>query len=182
MEEALALGKALADERLDLGVATELERTRRTLELALGDRDVPVLTLPELNEIHFGSFDGGPLGDYRAWAWATDPAVDAPGLGESRAEAARRFARGLDVLLARPEDHVLVVSHALPIRYVLDAAESRIPTARIRPVANAVPHRLTEQQVANAAAALRSWAAAPRFADFPAEPDRQAVVDASDGA
>ena len=44
------------------------------------------------------------------------------GGGESRADAAARFARGLRVVLARDEATVLLVGHALALRYVLDAA------------------------------------------------------------
>ena len=70
---------------------------------------------------------GQPLAAYRAWAWAHGADVDCPGGGESRRSAAARFADGLEVLLDRPEDMVLAVSHALPIRYVLDAADGALP-------------------------------------------------------
>ncbi|HJU47380.1 MAG TPA: histidine phosphatase family protein [Gaiellaceae bacterium] len=167
--EARALGELLAADELDLGVATELRRTRETLELALAERDVPTLVLPELNEIGFGSFEGGTLEAYRAWAWANEPDVECPGGGESRATAAARFARGLELLLARSEHVVLVVGHALPIRYVLDAADGSFPAQRLVPVDHAVPHRLEREAVEAAAETLRVWAERPRFADAPSE-------------
>lgn len=164
VEEALALREALAGEEIGLGVATELLRTQETLELALGELDVPRLALPQLNEIGFGRFEGGPLAAYREWAWAAEPDVECPGGGESRSAAAARYASALQLLLARPEETVLAVGHALPIRYVLDASDGRLPAARIEAVGHAVPYRLGSEAVETAAETLRVWSEAPSFA------------------
>jgi probable phosphoglycerate mutase len=164
-EQALRLGDALADERIDLGVSTGFARTLETLDLALEGRDVPRLVLPELGEIAFGEFGGGLLETYRSWAAAESPSVQAPGGGESRAEAAARFARGLRLLLERPEERVLVVAHALAVRYVLDAADGLQPAARMAAVAHAVPHRLGAEQASAAATLLEEWSRAPVFRD-----------------
>jgi broad specificity phosphatase PhoE len=163
IQQARRLRELLADERIDLGVATDFRRTQQTLELALDGRDVPVTVVPELNEIHFGSFDGGSLDAYRAWAAAESPTVAAPGDGESRAAAAARFARGVRVLLERPEWSVLLVGHALALRYVLDAATGLPPAARMTPVEHALPHRLSAVEVELAAHRLEAWSKAPRF-------------------
>jgi len=163
--QARGLREILADEPIDLGVATELARTQETLALALEGRDVPRLVVPELNEIHFGRFDGGPLDEYRAWAGAELPTVSAPGGGESRAAAAARFARGLRSVLARPEDVALVVGHALPIRYLLDAARGLVPAARMTPVEHARPHRIAGDEAWRAVRTLEEWSADPRFRD-----------------
>ena len=165
VEEALALRETLAYEPIGLGVATRLARTQETLELALGGRDVPRLVLPGLDEIGFGSFEGGALADYRTWAWSNEPDALCPGGGESRVAVAERLAAALDVLLARPEETVLAVSHALPIRYVLDAADGLFPAARIAHVPHATPLALDAEAVERAAETLRVWATAPRFAD-----------------
>lgn len=163
MEEAAALREALAGEPVDLGVATRLVRTQETLAVALGDLDVPQLVLPGLDEIGFGSYEGGPLEAYRAWAWTHEPDAPCPGGGESRAQAAARFADALDELLERPEDVVLAVSHALPVRYVVDASDGIVPAARIGPVPHATPFELDAGVVTRGAGVLRAWAAAPRF-------------------
>lgn len=165
--QAQALREALAGEEIDLGVATELRRTQQTLSLVLAGREVPVLVVPDLNEIGFGSFEAGLLSAYRAWAWTSGPEAVCPGGGESRAQAASRFAAALEGLLARPERIVLAVSHALPIRYVLDAADGRAPAARVQPVPHAEPHRLERRAVETAAATLKAWLEALRFADTP---------------
>lgn len=166
-EQAQALGNALAAEAVELGVATQLRRTQETLALVLAGRGVRTVVDPGLNEIRFGGFEGGPLADYRAWAWTHGPQHACPGAGESRADAAARFASALDGLLARPEPTVLAVSHAVPIRYVLDAAAGRAPSARVRHVPHAEPHRLARSAVEAASRTLWSWVASPRFADTP---------------
>lgn len=166
VQEALALRVALDGEGIDLAVATRLVRTQETLELALGPRRTERLVLPALDEIGFGAYEGGPLAVYRAWAWAHAPDAECPGGGESRAEAAVRISRALDELLARSEDVVLAVSHALPIRYVVDASDGTFPTARITPVPHATPFVLPAKAVARAAETLRAWASAPAFVDL----------------
>ena len=163
VEQARQLGRLLAEDAIELGVATDLRRTQETLEVALDGRPLPRLVLSDLNEIHFGSFDGGLLERYREWAGAEPPDVAAPGGGESRASAAARYARGLRALLARPERVVLFVGHALVVRYVLDAVDGLVPAARMAPVEHATPHRLDAADVANAAALLEEWSEIPRF-------------------
>jgi broad specificity phosphatase PhoE len=165
VQEAVALRSELAERSIDLAVATRLLRTQETLDVAVEGRDVPRIVLPELDEIRFGSFEGGPLDRYRAWAWSHPPDAPCPGDGESRAEAAARYADGLDVLFARPEDVVLAVSHSLAVRYVLDASNGSFPASRVTPVGHATAHELSADAVARAAETLRRWAASPTFAD-----------------
>jgi broad specificity phosphatase PhoE len=165
VEEARALGAGLAAQRIDLGVATRLLRAQETLDLALESRGVSRVVVDGLDEIRFGSFEGGPLDPYREWAWTHSADAPCPGGGESRAEAAARVAGALEALLARPEELMLAVSHALPIRYVLDAADGVVPAARAGPVPHATPFVLTRDQVTTARATLRRWSARPRFAD-----------------
>jgi broad specificity phosphatase PhoE len=163
VEQARALGELLADDDISLAATTDLARTRETLALALGRRDVPRILVPELNEIHFGSFDGGLLDTYREWAGTRSPDERAPGGGESRADAAARFARGLRVLLGRNEAVVLLVGHALMVRYTLDAADGLVPAARMAPIAHAHPYRLDREGVEHAVEVLEAWSAAPAF-------------------
>ena len=163
VEQARALRHALAEEEIPVALTSRLARTQETLALALHGRDVPVVVHPELDEIHFGSFDGGLLETYRAWAASTPPDERPPGGGESRAQAAARFARGLRLVLARPEERVLVVGHALAIRYSVDAAGDLVPAARMAPVDHAWPYRLTRADCERAARLLEAWSADPRF-------------------
>jgi probable phosphoglycerate mutase len=164
--QARALRDALAGEPIDLGVSTGFARTDETLAHALDGRaGVPRLVVPELGEIHFGEYDGGLLETYRTWAAAESPSVAAPGGGESRATAATRFALGLRILLERRDEVVLAVTHALAVRYVLDAAAGLVPSARMASVEHAVAHRLTAVDAEAAATLLEEWGRAPRFRD-----------------
>ena len=163
VEQARALAEVLAAEEISIAMTSRLARTQETLGLALDGRDVRVVIAAELDEIHFGSFDGGLLDDYRAWAAAHPPDLPAPGGGESRAQAAARFARGLRLVLARPEERVLVVGHALAIRYVVDATAGLPPAARMAPVEHALPFRLEREEVEGAAALLEAWSDMPAF-------------------
>jgi probable phosphoglycerate mutase len=163
VEQARALAHALAEEELGVALTSRLARTQETLALALDGRDVPVVVRAELDEIRFGTFDGGLLETYRAWAGSTPPDEPPPGEGESRAQAAARFARGLRLVLERPEERVLVVGHALAIRYWLDAAEGLVPAARMAPVDHAWPYRLARADVDRGAELLEDWSRAPAF-------------------
>jgi len=167
--QAMALRELLADVQLDLGVATEFARTQETLALALAERDVPRLVMPALNEIGFGHYDGGSLELYRGWAASEPPSTIAPGGGDSRASAAARFASGARELLARPEERLLVVAHALVIRYLLDGAEGHVPAARMAPVEHASPYELSRTDLERAATLLEAWSRSPSFRDPPFE-------------
>jgi broad specificity phosphatase PhoE len=161
-EQARALGEALAGETIDLCAVTEFERVRETAELALEGRDVPFLVVPELNDPRYGSFEGGSLDAYREWVWGKGP-LDAPEGGEHRGELAARYARGLELLLERPEGTILLVAHSLPLAYLRDAAEGRAPATRSDQVPYASVIRLGRAEVERAAEILANWARAPVF-------------------
>jgi broad specificity phosphatase PhoE len=160
--QARELGAALAGEPIDLCAVTEFERVRETAELALRGRDVPFLVVPELNDPRYGSFEGGSLDAYREWVWGKGP-LDAPDGGEHRGELAARYARGLRILLDRPEETILLVAHSLPLAYLRDAAEGRAPATRSEQVPYATTAVLGRAEVERAAAILEGWARAPVF-------------------
>jgi probable phosphoglycerate mutase len=161
MEQAKQLATVLAHEPIEVALTSRLARTQETLSLAIDGRELPVEIAAELDEINFGSFDGGLLETYRAWAAASPPDEPAPGGGESRTQAAHRFAQALRLVLARPEPLVLVVGHALAIRYSLDGADGLVPAARMAPVAHAFPYRLDRDGVERAAGLLEAWSRSP---------------------
>ena len=161
-EQARALGCALRATRLDLCVATGLGRTHRTAELALDGRDVPFESWPELNDPRAGTFEGGRLEDYRAWAWSTGSAEPAPGGGESRLDVVSRCAGAYRALLERPEPAILTVLHALPIAYLLRALEGKPPEARMdRSVDYARAYPVEPEALRGAVAVLEAWCADP---------------------
>jgi probable phosphoglycerate mutase len=162
-DEARRLGEALREDPLGLCVTSEFQRARETADLAVGDRDLPRLVLPELNDPLIGPFEGGRLEEYRAWA-STHPSTAAPGPGgESRLAIVERYARGFRTLLARREDAILVVCHSLPIAYALGAREGRAPEARTPLVEYATPYPFTAAELDAAATVLEQWAAQPTW-------------------
>lgn len=55
--QAQTLGTLLRNVPVDNVLCSELERTRHTTQLILGDREVPVRNMPELNEMFFGDWE-----------------------------------------------------------------------------------------------------------------------------
>ena len=163
-EQAAALGILIRDDPVDLCVVTEFGRTHETADIALAGRDVPRLIVPELNDIRFGSFEGGSFEEYVRWAHSHGPDEDCPGGGESRVDAARRFVGGYHRVLGRPEPHLLAVGHGLPIRYVLSALVELDPAAKVDPVEHAEPFRVSRAPLERAVARLEAWTRNPVFA------------------
>ena len=168
-EQARRLGELLADTELDLCVTSEFERTRETADLALAGREVPRLVLAKLNDVRFGSFEGGTLADYRIWASANEPTIQAPGGGESRSGTVARYVSAYRTILARPEQTILVVTHGLPIRYVLNALDGTDPAPLVEQVAYAEPYWLPRDELERAVGGLERWAANPAWQPAEAE-------------
>jgi broad specificity phosphatase PhoE len=163
VEQARRLGRALESVPVGLAAVTDFRRTQETADVALDGRAVPRLVVPELNEIGFGRFEGGLLSTYREWAWSAPADELCPGGGESRGDAAGRYARAFGALLERPEAVVLAITHAVPIRYLLNAADGLPPAARIEPVPHAEPFELGADRVPAAVALLVEWSGRPAF-------------------
>lgn len=163
-EQARRLGERLSEIEIDLCATSEFERAWQTADLALAGRDVPRLVMPELNDVRFGEFEGRTLVDYRGWAAANEPTTEAPGGGESRAATVARYVRAYRTILARPEQTVLVVAHGLPIRYVLNALEEKVPAPLVEQVAYAEPYALGHAEFERAADLLDGWATSPAWA------------------
>lgn len=162
-EQARRLGVELAPERIDLCVTSEFERARRTAELALAGRDVPYEVWPELNDPRFGSFEGGALDEYRAWAAANASGEAPPGGGESRQAIVARYAHALRRLLDCDEHTVLVVAHSLPVAYVLAAVRGEDPAPRAELALHAHPYVIPAEELRTALHRLEAWCAAPTW-------------------
>jgi broad specificity phosphatase PhoE len=162
-DEARALGREIDDDPIDLCVTSEFERVRETAAVALAGREVPKLVVPELNDPRYGRFEGGTLEAYRSWADSAASGEAVPGGGESRHAIIERYTRGFRIVLARLERCVLVVTHSLPIAYVLAARESVPPTRRVRLVEHARPYRLPADELDRAVMILEGWCAAPTW-------------------
>jgi alpha-ribazole phosphatase len=159
-EESRRLAVQVRNLPLDVCVISRFGRTRATAELALEGRDVPFVVEPLLDDIDVGDLEGLTIEDYRAWKRAHTRADPFPA-GESLDAAAVRYGRGFQALLARPEHTILVVTHEIPVRYALNAAEgSPDADSPHHQIANATPYLFGEEQLAAAAERLVKTAAA----------------------
>jgi broad specificity phosphatase PhoE len=159
-EQARALGAAAGP--VGPAAHTRFERTRRTAELAWPS--VPLLEVPELDEIRFGCWEGTRWEDgYDAWTRSSGPTDACPGGGESRVEAAQRYVRGFRILLERPEERIALVAHGAQVRYLLLALEGGRPVPVLEPVNPAEPHVVERVELEQALVILEDWLAAPAF-------------------
>lgn len=161
--QARALAGELAGEDLDLCAVSELERTRQTADIALMDKAVPRIVLPELNDPLYGRYEGGPLESYLAWALANNSAAEPPGGGEHRQRLVARYAMGFRKLLERPERAILIVTHSLPVAYVLMALAEQDPAPRVPLVEYAKIHAIAARELEQAVTRLESWCAMPTW-------------------
>jgi broad specificity phosphatase PhoE len=149
-DEARLLGQQLAHVPLELCLYTRFSRTRETAEIALAGREVPLEVEPLFDDIKVGELEGSTLEEYRAWKRAHQRSDDFPG-GESLDDAARRYAEAYRKLLQRPEQSILIVTHEIPLRYAINAADGSDgldgPTHQL---ANATPYLFDEQALERA--------------------------------
>ena len=155
-EEAQLLGRQIAHIPVDLCVHTPFSRTHETAELALAGRSVPFEEVEALGDIRIGELEGRTLADYREWKHAHTRRDPFPG-GESLDDAARRYADAYERLLQRPEATILIVTHEIPLRYAINAADGSDdldgPTHQI---ANATPYLFDEAALSRAVAQIRA--------------------------
>src|ERR671918_2089369 len=161
--QARALAEEISGEDIDLCVTSELERTRQTADIALAQRSVRRIVLAELNDPLYGTYEGGPLDAYLAWALASDSAAKPPGGGEARQMLVARYAAGFRRILERPERAIFVVAHSLPIAYVLMALAGLDPSPRVPLVEYAKPYVVSAGELSRAVARLEGWCAAPTW-------------------
>jgi broad specificity phosphatase PhoE len=150
-EEARLLGQQIAHITIDVCFHSRFGRTLETARIALGEREVPFVRDPLLDDIDVGELEGQTLDGYRAWKRAHTRADAFPG-GESLDDAARRYARVFRGLLARSEQTILIVAHEIPLRYAINAADgSNELDGPTRHLANATPYLFDETALARAA-------------------------------
>jgi broad specificity phosphatase PhoE len=157
--QARALGARLQDVDLRLAVTSTFGRAVETAQLALSGRDVPMSTCPDLDDLRFGSFEGGPITSYRRWSSTHDAATPPPGGGESRRSAVLRYCTGLRRVLKEAGDgDVLVVAHGLPLAYVVAAATTGQLSDQVDPLPPGVECQVSAVDLAAALERLEPWA------------------------
>src|SRR3954468_3225041 len=157
-EQARSLGRELASLPFDVCLTSSALRARETAALALVGRNVPCEIDDRFGDIDFGVFALGSLEAYREWT-ASHPPDEAPPGGESRVATLRRFTRAYRGLLARTEEHVLVVAHGL----TLSALTDERPQPTVAGVRYGASLRLTRDELAAATARIELWCEAPSW-------------------
>ena len=158
IEEARGLADQLAALPLDLVAVSPFPRALQTANIALEGREVPHLVDDDLGDVRIGELEGESLDAYRAVPAHTNRKERFPG-GESLDEAALRYARAFERLLARDEAVTLVVCHEIPVRYLVNAAAgSSELNGPHRYVANATPYLFDEASLQRAVARIRELA------------------------
>jgi broad specificity phosphatase PhoE len=143
-EEAHELGVQVANIPIDLCVHTRFGRTRETVQLALAGRGVETREEPLLDDIDVGDLDGKTIEEYRAWKHGHARDVPFPN-GESLDAAAARYAHGWETVVALDARVVFVVTHEIPLRYLLNGAGgSRELDGPVHELRNATPYLFDE--------------------------------------
>ena len=157
-EESRLLGQQIAHIPIELCLHTRFPRTRETAEIALAGRDIPFEEDAALDDIYLGELEGKTLDDYRAWKREHTRHDRFPG-GESLDEAARRYATAFEQLLERPESPILVVTHEIPLRYAINAADgSGDLDGPAHQLANATPYLFDDDTLSRAIGQIRRLA------------------------
>ena len=120
--QARRLGDRLRNERIDLCVTTEFERTRDTADVALEGRDVPRLVVPELGDPPNGDLEQRPYVELARWREANGPDVPLPGLERTERDYFETVVRGFRRLVERPEPTILAILHGYVIAWIASSA------------------------------------------------------------
>jgi broad specificity phosphatase PhoE len=154
---AAALAPEFARMRFDLALHTRFARTRETLMLLLGRRIGLRMAIERgFDDIDVGQFEGGGVSAYREWRALHGPEQAMRG-GESRLAALARYADGCARLLTRHDaEHVLLVVHDQPIRFLRNALLRTDPLdGPVRTVGNLERLTVGDAQMGAALAVMR---------------------------
>jgi probable phosphoglycerate mutase len=158
IEEAGRLAAQIAAVPLEFVAVSPFPRALQTANIALDGRDVPHLVDEELGDVRIGELEGASLDAYRDTPAHANPKERFPG-GESLDEAALRYARAFERLLARDETATLVVCHEIPVRYLANAATgSGELNGPLHYVANAAPYVFDDSSLRRAVERIRELA------------------------
>lgn len=157
--QAQMLGLQLAGLPIDLVVHSRLGRTHRTADGGVMGRSIPRLEMSDLDDLYLGELEGGTVEEYRAWKVGKSFTDVIPG-GESHAAMAMRYVRGFRSVAQRPEQVILVVTHALAVRYLVNSAHGASMNDPYRDIPNATPFLFTRETFTAAVDALEQHAQA----------------------
>ena len=122
-EQARAIARRLSGTTFHAAYSSDMSRTRDTARIILGERDLPLHSVPELREYNKGVFEGLTAEEYRQnhpelyrASLVNDPDFAPPG-GETIRQCQARLSGFVAGLRERhPEDNVLIVGHGGSLR------------------------------------------------------------------
>jgi broad specificity phosphatase PhoE len=159
--QARSLGDQLANLPLDVCVHTTFGRSHATAHLVMGERGVPFLEQPLLDDVKIGELEGCTIEQYRAWKSRHTRRDRFPG-GESLDEAALRYAAGFEWMLRLPHRGVLVIAHEIPVRYAVNAGTGATTLdGPVHDIHNCVPYLFAEPTLQRAVARMRELGRPP---------------------
>lgn len=126
LEQAERLRQTLADRKIDVIFASELQRAHKTARIIAAEHEPDVAICPELNEVNFGEIEGMTFQEatehfpdlVKLWV-VGDPKMQYPG-GESLGgfyERVSGFIRRLKDIA--PEETALIVAHSGVLRLLM---------------------------------------------------------------
>jgi probable phosphoglycerate mutase len=125
-QQATALGRRLAQVKIDAAYCSPMRRTQETAKLALADHKIDLQIVPGLREIDHGHWEGHTHSQVRQLfpdeysAWQADPFMSPPPGGESGLSVLARALPALHkIVMDHPDQTVLVVSHKATNRLLL---------------------------------------------------------------
>lgn len=141
MEMAVSLTDAFADIRPDAIYSSPIRRAYMTAEGVRGNRNIPILTDPDLMEMHFGEWNGMPFQEVMAkypreikyWCRG-DQRFKPPGSEESiRDVSVRMFRAILRIVRAHRGGTVVIASHGTALRLWITRALG-LPVSQCRKI------------------------------------------------
>jgi alpha-ribazole phosphatase len=126
LQQAAAAAARLAAEPLEAIYTSNLKRARQTARIIATPHGLAVTSFTELDEIHFGEWEGLTYAAIQArdplatQAWSKDLLNFTPPGGESLARMASRVAGMLPQLISLPQDTCLaIVAHGGPLQVLI---------------------------------------------------------------
>ena len=122
-EQARSTARRLADVRFDVAYSSDMSRTRETALIILGEREIPLHSVPDLREYNKGVFEGLTPEEYRHrfpefyQASLVNDLDFAPPGGETIRQCQARMSAFVGMLRDKhPDEDVLVVGHGGSLR------------------------------------------------------------------
>jgi probable phosphoglycerate mutase len=152
LRQAEAIASALADERPEIVVSSNMVRARRTAEFITAACGVPHEIEPELHERKVGILSGQPFTDNPIWTetsrrWASGETTYAHEGSESLAQLKGRLVPAWERVTARHAGRrVVIVAHGIVCKVLLSSLIPDKPWSSLGSIRNVAVHELKKEE------------------------------------